>query len=105
MAITDDQMARINFLARKSKAEGLTDAEKVEQHELRMAYVAAVKASLTPLLESITVVAIDEATGEQRIVQRAANATQGLQACEQTVIVEETIVETTIEVTSETGTD
>lgn len=56
MTISDEQLARINFLARKSRTEGLSEEEKAEQHTLRRAYVDAVKASLTPLLDSITVV-------------------------------------------------
>ena len=45
--ITDEKVARINALARKSRtAEGLTDEEKAEQAALRREYVEAVKESL-----------------------------------------------------------
>ena len=51
--ITDEQVARINALARKSRtAEGLTEAEQDEQAALRRAYVDAVKASLRANLDS-----------------------------------------------------
>lgn len=50
------KIARINELARKAKAEGLTDAEKQEQQVLRREYIDGVKASLTYCLESIEVV-------------------------------------------------
>lgn len=51
--ITDEQVARINALARKSRtAEGLTEAEQAEQVVLRRAYVDAVKASLRANLDS-----------------------------------------------------
>ena len=51
--ITDEQVARINALARKSRtAEGLTEAEQAEQAALRRAYVDAVKASLLANLDS-----------------------------------------------------
>lgn len=43
---------RINFLAKKSKAEGLTDEEKAEQHELRRRYIETYKASLVGILEN-----------------------------------------------------
>ena len=33
--MTNEKIARINELARKSKAEGLTEAEKAEQQALR----------------------------------------------------------------------
>ena len=40
--ITDEKVARINELARKSRtAEGLTEAEKADQAELRREYVDA----------------------------------------------------------------
>ena len=37
------KIARINALAKKAKAEGLTDAEKVEQKQLRDEYIAEYK--------------------------------------------------------------
>lgn len=49
--ITDEKVARINALARKARAEGLTEAEKAEQAALRREYVDAVKASLQANLE------------------------------------------------------
>lgn len=45
--ITDEKVARINELARKSRTPvGLTQEEKAEQAALRRAYVEAVKRSL-----------------------------------------------------------
>lgn len=54
--ITQEQIDRINALARKSKAEGLTEEEKAEQAALRRAYIDAVKASLTANLDNTYVV-------------------------------------------------
>ena len=51
--ITDEKVARINELARKSRtAEGLTEEEKAEQAALRREYVDAVKASLSGHLDN-----------------------------------------------------
>ena len=50
--ITKEDIARINELSRKSKAEGLTEAEKTEQAELRRRYVANIKASLMAYLDN-----------------------------------------------------
>ncbi len=50
--ITQEDIARINTLARKAKAEGLTEEEKVEQAELRRRYVANIKASLMADLDN-----------------------------------------------------
>lgn len=52
----DSKIKRINELARKSKAEGLTPEEAAEQQQLRQEYVAAFRASLTAQLESTVVV-------------------------------------------------
>ena len=58
--ITVEKVARINELARKSRtAEGLTEAEKAEQAELRREYVDAVKASLQGQLDHTTVIEPD----------------------------------------------
>lgn len=55
--ITDEKVARINELARKSRTpEGLTGAEKAEQAALRREYVDAVKASLEGHLEHTTII-------------------------------------------------
>ena len=47
---------RINELARKKKAEGLTPAELEEQAALRAEYIAGFRASLTAQLENTIVV-------------------------------------------------
>ncbi len=47
---------RINELARKSKAEGLTDLEKKEQDLLRKEYIAIVRRNLRGQLNNIDVV-------------------------------------------------
>ena len=44
----DEKIARINALAHKAKAEGLTDEEKEEQAQLRRDYIDSVKANLNP---------------------------------------------------------
>lgn len=54
--ITQEQIDRINALARKSKAEGLNEEEKAEQAALRRAYIDAVNASLTANLDNTYVV-------------------------------------------------
>lgn len=46
---------RINELYKKSKAEGLTDAEKKEQDLLRKEFVADVKKNLTAQLNNIDI--------------------------------------------------
>ena len=43
MSMTDEKVKRINELYHKSKAEGLTDAERKEQKILRQEYIDAFK--------------------------------------------------------------
>ena len=50
-----EKIDRINQLARKSKAEGLTDAEKQEQKLLRLEYVQAIRANLRSQLNNIDI--------------------------------------------------
>lgn len=51
----DKMIARINELAHKSKAEGLTDEEAAEQTELRGKYIANFRANFRKQLEKIDV--------------------------------------------------
>ncbi len=53
------KLERINELARKSKAEGLTESERREQSELRAEYIAAVRANLRGQLNNIDVIGKD----------------------------------------------
>lgn len=55
MGITQEQIDRINMLARKSKAEGLTEAEKKEQQELRSSYIASIRTNLRGQLDNIDI--------------------------------------------------
>lgn len=52
-------IARINELARKAKAEGLTPEETQERDKLRRIYIDSVKASLVGNLESTVLVRPD----------------------------------------------
>ncbi|WP_036949166.1 DUF896 domain-containing protein [Pseudobutyrivibrio ruminis] len=54
--ITEKDIARINELYHKSKAEGLTDAEKEEQAALRKAYIAAIRGNIRAQLNNIDLV-------------------------------------------------
>lgn len=56
MPITQAQIARINQLARKSKADGLTAEEKEEQTKLRRLYIDAMKESLRGQLDNTYIV-------------------------------------------------
>lgn len=69
--MTKDQIARINELARKQKAEGLTDEEKAEQLKLRGEYINAYKQSLIAQLENTYIL---EPDGTKRKVRRKDNA-------------------------------
>ena len=55
----EEKIARINELSRKSKAEGLTEAEKKEQAMLRQEYIASVKRNLVSQLNNIDMVEKD----------------------------------------------
>ena len=53
--INDSKIARINELYKKSKAEGLTEAEREEQAILRQEFVASVRKNLKSQLDNIDI--------------------------------------------------
>lgn len=73
--ITQEQIERINFLARKAKSEGLTEEEALEQKKLRAAYVAAFRQSLETQLESTVIVRPDGS--RERITKKHPNKSDG----------------------------
>lgn len=56
MVNMDEVIARINVLAKKAKAEGLTDEELAERDKLRRIYIDSVKANLIGQLDNTYVV-------------------------------------------------
>ena len=50
-----EQIERINDLARKSKTTGLTPEEKEEQKKLRAEYIASVRMNLRTQLDNINI--------------------------------------------------
>ena len=67
--VTQEQINRINELARKSKAEGLTQAEKEEQAKLRRIYIDSFKESLVGQLENTYIV--DEKGNKKKITRKS----------------------------------
>lgn len=67
--VTQEQINRINELARKSKAEGLNEAEKEEQAKLRRIYIDRFKESLVGQLENTYIV--DEKGNKKKITRKS----------------------------------
>ena len=59
MADMEEKIKRINELYHKSKKEGLTDAEKAEQKQLRQEYIASVRGNLRAQMDQIDVINAD----------------------------------------------
>lgn len=62
---------RINELARKMKAEGLTEDEKAEQAVLRREYIDSFKRSLTGQLDNMYIV--DEKGNKTKVERKNIN--------------------------------
>lgn len=73
--ITQEKIDRINFLARKSRAEGLTEQEALEQKALRAEYVAAFRKSLETQLESTVIVRPDGS--REKVTRKRPNKSDG----------------------------
>ncbi len=57
--MNQEQINRINELWRKSKAEGLTEAEAAEQKLLRQEYIMSIKAGIAAQMENVDIVQED----------------------------------------------
>ncbi len=66
--MTEEKIARINELARKSKTVGLTPEEKVEQAALRKEYLAAIRKSLEAQLDNIYI--LEEDGTEKKLIKK-----------------------------------
>ena len=74
--ITQEKIDRINLLARKSREEGLTEAEALEQKNLRAEYVAAFRKSLENTLDNTV---IQRPDGTRDRVTKKNNKPKGVQ--------------------------
>lgn len=72
--MTKEKIARINELARKMKAQGLSEAEKTEQAQLRREYIASVVWDLKNQLDHTYVV--DEKGNKVKVAE--ANRKAGI---------------------------
>ena len=59
LVLDQKKIDRINELAHKAKKEGLTEAEKAEQTELRNEYIRAVTGNLAAQLENTYIMTPD----------------------------------------------
>lgn len=66
--ITQEQINRINELARKAKTAGLSPDEKEEQARLRRAYIDSFKESLVGQLENTYIV--DEKGNKRKVTRK-----------------------------------
>ena len=62
--MNQQELDRINFLARKSRSEGLTEEEKAEQAVLRRKYIDSVVGSLKGQLDNTKIVNPDGSVTE-----------------------------------------
>lgn len=55
----ESKIKRINELYKKSKGEGLTSEEKIEQAQLREEYIKAIRSNLRGTLENVSILNSD----------------------------------------------
>jgi uncharacterized protein YnzC (UPF0291/DUF896 family) len=63
--ITREMIDRINQLSQKSKKDGLTEEEKLEQQELRKKYIEYIKGQVRNQLDSIKFVEDEQDCGHE----------------------------------------
>ncbi len=62
------ELDRINFLARKSREEGLTEAEKEEQARLRQEYIRGFRQGMQNTLDNVYI--MDENGNKKKIEKK-----------------------------------
>ena len=67
----EETIKRINELSRKSKTEGLTEAEKAEQATLRAQYIAAFRQGMMNTLDQVYIV--DEKGNKKKLTPNNSN--------------------------------
>ena len=73
MAVTKEMIDRINVLAAKKKAEGLTEEELAEQKELYKEYLASIRGSMKAQLDNVRFV---EDMSEEELKEELTNRTK-----------------------------
>ena len=66
--MTQELLERINFLAKKSKAEGLSEEEKAEQQALRAQYIKEFREGVTNTLNNTYI--MDEQGNKRKLEKR-----------------------------------
>ena len=66
--MTQELLERINYLAKKSKAEGLLEEEKAEQQALRAQYIKEFRQGVTNTLENTYI--MDEQGNKRKLEKR-----------------------------------
>lgn len=66
--MNEELIKRINFLSRKSREEGLSEAEKNEQAELRQQYIKEFRQGVVNTLNNVYIV--DENGNKKKITRK-----------------------------------
>ena len=66
--MTNELLERINFLYKKSKAEGLTEEEKAEQTKLRQQYIKSFRQGLENTLSNVYI--MDENGNKKKVEKK-----------------------------------
>ena len=69
--MTEEMIQRINFLARKSREEGLSEMEKQEQAELRQKYIKMFRQGVENTMSSVYIV--DEKGNKKKVQKKKRN--------------------------------
>ncbi len=69
--MTKELIDRINALAKKSREEGLTEEEKIEQQKLRMQYIAEFRQGVVNTLDNTYI--MDEKGNKVKVTKKSGN--------------------------------